>query len=119
MDLLREIIEKSANRYFSRQSDSMPISVFSMWSIISQPGLKGVPHDHEGQVSCAYYVDVGSVGKKDGGLLGFYMDGGNKPPTHTVIPKTGHLYLFPSSLPHSVSSYQGSEPRIVISANLK
>jgi len=116
---LRQVIERAASRSFSRNSQPTSFSVSSMWSIISKPGLTGVPHDHVGQVSCAYYVDVGSVGEKDGGLLHFYANGPSKPVTHTVHPKSGHLYLFASSLYHSVSCYTGKEPRIVISANLR
>ncbi len=116
---LRKIIERAASKHFTRDAASTSFSVFSMWSIISKPGMTGIPHDHVGQVSCAYYVDVGSVGEKDGGLLHFYADGPDKPPTHNILPKSGHLYLFASSLHHSVSCYNGSAPRIVISANLR
>lgn len=116
---LRKIIERAASKHFIRDATPASFSVFSMWSIISKPGMKGVPHDHVGQVSCAYYVDVGSVGEKDGGLLHFYADGPDKPPTHSILPKFGHLYLFASSLHHSVSCYKGADPRIVISANLR
>ena len=119
LDLLCEQIEKSANRFYKVGSGDVALSVFSMWSIISRPGMSGKPHDHTGAVSCAYYVDVGTVGEESGGLLSFYLDGPDHPPTHRVVPKAGHIYLFPSSLFHSVSRYQGVEPRIVISANLK
>ena len=95
------------------------VSVASMWCIVSKPGLEGRRHKHSGRVSGSYYVDAGSSGARDGGLLQFYAQPDSPQPSHSIEPEPGHLYLFPSMLEHSVSRYDGTEPRVVIALNMK
>ena len=119
LEQLSTFIENAVNKHLRNNSGNNTLSIFSMWSIISKPGMLGLPHNHVGHVSSIYYVDTGTSGESDGGQLHFYLSNLSKLPSHSITPKPGHLYLFPSSLHHSVSPYQGNKPRIIISANLK
>jgi uncharacterized protein (TIGR02466 family) len=115
---LLRFAQQTANRMFQFPDPELVVSVTSMWSMVSKAGLAGVRHNHAGRVSGAYYVDAGSSGETDGGLIEFYQQPENTIPSHRFQPESGQLLLFPSSLEHSVSSYQGASPRIVISLNL-
>lgn len=130
---LVKFAEQTASREFPG-TGSEDLSVKSMWAIIGDTGLEGERHGHEGKVSAAYYVDVGSSGPDEGGELQFFEERGSRfwrrvraylgikpkepPPSYAVSPRSGLLVLFPSALVHSVSRYSGSDPRIVISINL-
>lgn len=48
----------------------------------------------------------------------FFTDKEHMQPTHRFQPESGQLFLFPSSLEHSVSRYTGARARIVIALNL-
>ena len=95
------------------------VSVTSMWCIVSKPGLQGRRHRHVGRVSGSYYVDAGSSGAQDGGLLQFYARRESAQPSHSIEPQSGHLYLFSSTLEHSVTRYEGADPRVVIALNMR
>jgi len=112
-------VEETVNQRVHKPDPEMVLSIMSMWCIVSKPGLEGVRHNHSGRISGAYYVDTGSSGEKKGGLLQFYLDHQSDKPTHSFEPESGMLYLFPSTLQHSVSRYDGTSPRIVIALNLK
>ena len=113
-----EFVEQTANRQALQSEAGARLAVMSMWCMVSKPGLVGKRHNHRGRVSTVYYVDTGHSGSQYGGLLQFFMSPGHSQPTHSIDPETGVLYLFPSSLQHSVSRYDGEQPRIVISSNL-
>ena len=114
---LVKFAERAANR--ALKSDPRPaVSVSSMWCIVGKPGLVGRRHNHGGRLSGSYYVDAGSSGA-DGGLLQFYAKRGSAQPSHSITPESGVLYLFPAPLEHSVSRYDGTEPRIVIGLNTR
>jgi len=118
---LRSIVsfaEKTANREAQKTDPGLVVSTASMWCIVSKPGLAGKRHRHAGIVSGAYYVDTGVSGAEHGGLLQFYLNPQSTQPTHVIEPVSGGLYLFPSTLEHSVSRYDGAAPRIVIALNL-
>jgi hypothetical protein len=118
MQRLVKFAERVANR--ALRSDPGPaVSVVSMWCIVSKPGLEGRRHNHGGCVSGSYYVYAGSSGAEDGGLLQFYVDRRSAQPSHSIKPESGVLYLFPSPLRHSVSRYDGTDPRIVIGLNTR
>lgn len=119
VQLLRSFIEETANRTFRKPDPGMVLSVTSMWGMVSKPGMTGNRHNHAGVVSGAYYVDAGSSGAKDGGLMQFYQQPELDQPTHRFQPESGQVFLFPSFLEHSVSRYEGKEPRIVIAFNLR
>lgn len=130
---LVKFAEEAANREF-QPAGSDKLSVTSMWAVVGEPGLKGERHEHEGKVSAAFYVAAGSSGPEDGGELQFFESLGSRflrrvrsrlglspkepRPSHVVAPRSGLLVLFPSALTHSVSRYEGTDPRIVISINL-
>ncbi len=118
LQTLKTFAEQTANKLFRAPEPGLVISTTSMWSIISEAGLMGSRHNHRGRVSGAYYVDAGSSGETDGGLMQFYNQPGSSHPTHSFTPEPGLLLLFPSSLEHSVSAYTGESPRIVISLNM-
>lgn len=119
LQLLRSFIEETANRTFRKPDPDMVLSVTSMWGMVSRPGMTGSRHRHAGVVSGAYYVDAGSSGAEDGGLMQFYQQPELDQPTHRFQPESGQIFLFPSSLEHSVSRYEGRKPRIVIAFNLR
>jgi hypothetical protein len=89
-----------------------------MWVMVSKSGMTGIRHNHSGRVSGAYYVDSGSSGALDGGLMQFFVKPQMNNPTHRLVPESGQVFLFPSSLEHSVSRYEGASARIVIAFNL-
>ena len=111
-------VEETVSQKIPKPEPDLMLSITSMWSIVSKPGLVGVRHNHAGRVSGAYYVDAGSSGEQNGGLLQFYLNRQDAQPTHNIEPEPGVLYLFPGSLEHSVSCYNGTTARIVISINL-
>ena len=111
--------EETANRVFRSSEPDLVISITAMWSIVSKTGRTGSRHNHAGRVSGAYYVDAGSSGDADGGFIQFYQQPGSVIPSHQFKPESGYLLLFSSALEHSVSAYTGSEPRIVISLNMR
>lgn len=119
---IRAAIEAAANEAAPKDAilggDRTPLRVVSMWSIVSRAEMEGRRHNHKGILSAAYYVDAGSSGAEDGGLMQLYAEPGAEQPSHSVVPEAGLLVLFPSGLQHSVSRYAGVTPRIVISANL-
>jgi len=119
---LQELVrfaEETANKVFRSPDPDLVISTTAMWSIISKAGLTGSRYNHAGRVSGAYYVDAGSSGEADGGLMQFYQQPESAIPSHQFKPEAGCLLLFSSSLEHSVSAYSGSKPRIVISLNMR
>ena len=119
VQLLRSFIEETANRTFRKPDPEMALSVTSMWGMVSKQGMTGNRHNHAGVVSGAYYVDAGSSGANDGGLMQFYQQPELDQPTHRFQPESGQIFLFPSYLEHSVSRYEGKKPRIVIAFNLR
>ena len=118
LQTLKTFAEQTANKKFRSTEPGLVISTTSMWSIISEAGLTGSRHNHRGRVSGAYYVDAGSSGEPDGGLMQFYNQPGSSHPSHSFTPEPGLLLLFPSSLEHSVTAYTGESRRIVISLNM-
>lgn len=116
---LREFAIKEASRLVQNRQDDPPLSVTSMWCIVSKEGLEGRPHNHTGEISGAYYVNAGSSGPDDGGVLQFYMGRSRRhSKLRSLTPRSGQMVLFPSRLIHSVTRYVGAELRIVISFNL-
>jgi uncharacterized protein (TIGR02466 family) len=115
---LRAFIEVTTNRSFRKPDPGTLLAVTSMWGMVSRTGMSGNRHNHAGLVSGAYYVDAGSSGVKDGGLMQFYQQVDLTQPTHRFQPESGQVFLFPSSLEHSVSLYEGKQPRMVIAFNL-
>jgi uncharacterized protein (TIGR02466 family) len=115
---ITEFIEKTANQSVRKTDSSSWLSITSMWCMVSKKGMTGSRHNHAGRLSGAYYVDTGSSGASDGGLMQFYMNPEMQQPSHRFAPESGQMLLFPSSLEHSVSRYEGPAPRIVIAFNL-
>lgn len=99
------------------------------WAIVLDPGGYNRVHDHpDSDFSVAFYIDAGDPKTPLGGRLslmdprrdatllpGLDLD----PTTLDLAVKTGMLVVFPSYLPHAVHPYDGSRPRIVLSANFK
>lgn len=118
------IAETAANDLVGTKKANSGLSIHSMWCIVGQPGVVGRQHNHRGKLSGAYYVDAGNPAAGNGGNLQFFAPDratGKVPdnPTHAVIPKPGLMVLFPSELMHRVPAYTGTDPRIVISFNLR
>ena len=91
------------------------LSFHSCWAMISQLGFAGEAHSHSGSISGVLYLDSGESSSDQGSLI-FYSAKGE---TITKIsPSTGDLVLFPSSQIHSVSSYNSTIKRIILSFNL-
>ncbi len=115
---LTALVEETANLSVRKPDPSSRLSITSMWCIISRQGMTGKRHNHAGRLSGAYYVDPGSSGASDGGLMQFFQHPDSNQPSHRFAPEAGQIFLFPSSLEHSVSRYKGSSQRIVIAFNL-
>jgi len=118
IQILVKFVEEIANRSFHKPDPDLVLSISSMWGMVSKSGMEGNRHNHAGRVSGAYYVDTGSSGAQDGGLMQFFANPELDYPIHRLAPEPGQLFLFPSSLEHSVSRYEGTSPRIVIAFNL-
>lgn len=98
------------------------------WSIVLEQGGYNRLHDHgECHYSVAFYVDAGNPRTPLGGRLSFVdprrgamvLPGVDLDPTMLDIPvETGQLVVFPGYLQHAVHPYDGTRPRIVLSANL-
>lgn len=119
LQTLRDFAIEEASRLVRSRADEPLLAITSMWCIVGKEGLEGRPHNHAGKISGAYYVDAGSSGPEDGGVLQFFM---GRSPRHSELrsltPRNGQLVLFPSRLVHGVTRYVGAERRIVISLNL-
>lgn len=118
VQILVKFVEEIANRSFHKPDPGLVLSISSMWGMVSKSGMTGNRHNHAGRASGAYYVDAGSSGAQDGGLMQFFVKPELSYPTHRLAPESGQLFMFPSSLEHSVSRYEGTSPRIVIAFNL-
>lgn len=98
------------------------------WAIVLESGGYNRIHDHvRSHWSVAYYVDAGDPRTPLGGALtlidprrsatlipGLDLD----PVTLDVPARTGMLAIFPGYLQHMVHPYDGTRPRICVSANL-
>lgn len=102
------------------------------WAMVMNKGDYTIPHDHaESHISGVYYLDAGNVDQDvqfNSGLLAFQDPRGGLshipgielyPSTFTVQPQTGVLVLFPGFLTHYVHPYQGTQPRVSISFNVR
>jgi hypothetical protein len=118
VQVLVKFIEAIANRGFRKPDPDLVLSISSMWGMVSKSGMTGNRHNHAGRASGAYYVDAGSSGDQNGGLMQFFAEPELGYPTHRLAPESGQLFMFPSSLEHSVSCYEGTSHRIVIAFNL-
>lgn len=120
VDILKiaAFVEQSANQMIQQSESDGVLSIKTMWCMVGRAGLVGKRHDHAAHVSAAYYVDAGTSGVEDGGMLQFFGHRESHEPTKEVKPESGILFLFPGSLEHAVSTYTGTQPRIVISVNL-
>jgi hypothetical protein len=112
LQALSEAIRRQADATDPRFA---PLRIFNMWAIVSRRGMQGAKHRHNGRFSSAYYVDAGDSGEAGGEFLHCSDDGRV---IERIMPRSGMLMLFPSSLLHCVTAYQSDRPRIVISANL-
>ena len=98
------------------------------WATVLQPGGYNRVHDHvRSHWSVAFYVDAGDPASPLGGMLSFvdprrsaiHIPGLDiDPVTLDVRPQTGMLVIFPGYLQHMVHPYDGTRPRVVVSANL-
>ena len=101
------------------------------WFIRYNKGGAVMPHDHGlCSLSCVYYVQIGDDATKDNGSTYFvrpyhrgsthgsfsgknYENGA----TSKFIPREGGLLVWPSFLMHGSVPYNGTDNRIIISAN--
>ena len=115
--LLVETVEGSANANpWPHVASGALLRIMSMWAIVSKAGMVGRPHNHQGIVSGAYYVDAGESPDPDDGALVVYGPTGKV--SSLVRPRSGMLLMWPSTMLHGVRRYDGNRPRIVISFNL-
>jgi uncharacterized protein (TIGR02466 family) len=98
------------------------------WATVLSPGGYNRVHDHiSSNWSVAFYVDAGDPDSELGGVLSFVDPRRSAlnipgleldPATLDVRPRTGMLVIFPGYLQHMVHPYDGTRPRVVVSANL-
>lgn len=131
----RHIVER-ARETFDTVADSQGLQIgdrsfnagVQMWAMVSGPGGYCAVHEHHGHGwSVALYAHAGDDTTPTGGSIGFVdprrvpaLQGGVPlyPSTFTVRPKTGMLLIFPGWLQHFVHPYQGTIPRVCLSANV-
>lgn len=114
--LLGEILSASSrfsSYLIGNQLDNLCFN--SCWSMISFSGFTGEPHRHAGLISGVFYLDAGDSSGDEGALI-LYASNGEILTKFT--PSSGDLVLFPSSQIHSVSAYQSSAERVVLSFNM-
>lgn len=130
MDAIEDSVAKVLHRRARERGISIPPHHWTVlsWAIVLEPGGYNRLHDHgDSHYSVAFYVDAGDAKTPHGGAISFVdprrgatlLPGVDLDPTMLDIPaKTGMLAVFPGYLQHSVHPYDGTRPRIVISANL-
>lgn len=80
-----------------------------IWSNRLDPGGFHVRHVHpEGWLSGVCYIDIPD------GTSGLFMVG-----DQPIQPRAGGWLLFPSNLPHEVSTYRGTAPRLSIAFDIE
>ena len=124
---------KEANKdYLDLVGDSkLAVTFTDAWFIHYEKGGFVIPHAH-GQCSwcCVYYVQIGKDATKTNGGTYFQkptpargiLDFGsyyNKFLNVEADPGEGKMYIWPSHIMHGSYPYEGSEDRIIISANVK
>ncbi len=109
----------------------LAVTFTDAWFIHYEKGGFVIPHAH-GQCSwcCVYYVQIGKDATKTNGGTYFQkptpargiLDFGsyyNKFLNVEADPGEGKMYIWPSHIMHGSYPYEGSEDRIIISANVK
>ena len=105
------------------------VDIHESWVHITRDrGYHGY-HFHPNCSWCAiFYVDVGSVGKKNGynnfhrAPRQTYLDSFNQTEavlSHTFTPKNGKMIIFPPHMAHEALPYYGDEDRLVIAMNIR
>lgn len=98
------------------------------WAMIMRRGDCATVHSHGGvHWALAYYPDAGDSdpGQPSGQLVFSDSTPGVRPVpelglfgvTHTLVPRTGALAVFPGWLKHQVLTYEGTRPRVSMSSN--
>ena len=111
---------------------NVEFSADDLWVNFMKPGDFNPLHTHGGDYSFVLFVDVpkelekeqerfAGTGAKPGSLLFEYTQQA-KPrwatTGHSVMPKTGDLYMFPALLQHWVCPFKSKVTRISVSGNL-
>lgn len=119
---LVKILSKAARSYLMHlgKGDLVPPGEMELfvWASIHCRGSGHLTHVHPGSLlSGVYFSQVPAKA----GRLHFEDPRGPLPPFHdrfTVVPTTGDLVMFPSWLPHQVTSTVSDEPRVSWSFNV-
>ena len=108
-------------------------TIIDAWVNFMKKNEFNPPHKHDGDLSCVLYLKIPQnlkkenksyIGRSGGpGAIDFMygyttMDKFNIT-THSFLPETGNLYIFPSSLIHMVSPFKSTGVRISVSANFR
>ncbi|PIW27177.1 MAG: hypothetical protein COW30_11260 [Rhodospirillales bacterium CG15_BIG_FIL_POST_REV_8_21_14_020_66_15] len=122
MDITATYIEVTTGRKISK------FKVLGCWIVRSFEGDFNPPHNHRGHVSGAGYLMIpDQIGSSEGsrkrartaGMINFvhgtdqFLSGGHI----SMLPKVGHIFLFPHYLNHSVNPFSGSGERRSFSFN--
>ncbi len=103
----------------------------SCWVVSQKAGEWNYLHSHAGNISGVLYLKIPKnmaegLDKDDrkarlAGAICFTEGGGNpyKKSSHSILPKVGDLYLFPSDLLHTVYPFFGYEERRSFSFNIQ
>lgn len=100
-----------------------------MWGMVMDRGGYATLHEHhDASWSIAFYADAGDPGEPPAGALSL-VDPRRVPAqcagvtiypsTFTLRPRTGMLVVFPGWLQHYVHAYDGTRPRVTLSANVR
>ncbi len=90
------------------------LRVSEVWSQVHQPLESTSLHHHLGNGNVAAFVYYVTVPER-AGYLCFEFDHGYQ---HSILPKQGDLYFFPSWVKHKVTKNLSGEMRISIAGNL-
>ena len=124
-------MSKQANKDFAMtfKGKEMGVTITDSWFIHYEKGGFVLPHAH-GQCSwcCVYYVQVGKDATKTNGGTYFQKPIPNR---HTLdygsyynkflqaqfTPEEGKMLIWPSYVMHGSYPYEGTDDRIIVSAN--
>ena len=110
-----EAIRQRTQTFIRRfaQQPRLKLDWVSCWAIVSQHGMVGRPHSHQGNISGVWYIETGDTGIY-GGEIVFH---GKKEQSWT--PKNNQILIFPSETVHSVKPYTSKVPRVVLPFNFR
>ena len=126
-----EIYDNGLERCTGESSVPQKYRLDALWVNFQRPGDFNPPHDHGGSLSWVIFLDIPEALKSEntqykgtsagpGGITFLYGDGPRESVTsHSFLPETGDMYVFPAWLKHWVYPFKSDCTRISVSGNVR